>query len=584
MFEVYQYQKLITARMRNSFRRVFLALTALGKVTVLLFMIVLSGTVRADDANQPNLRLFEFTSDFYMPPMGRGRIDGLMASDGSQHRIAIYWIEPIVFRDHTFFLGYSDFIFSREQVHYWLYGMPHPRTFDLSAQGSDSLLPRDVAPESVARSALAIVSRIKSQSEQTQSGLEVGRFFRQSRDHTSYSHEVPSKQIGDDQIFDSNVTDIQIFNDLPYGRKYSKETQSDGTLVWRAQRILSGPPIATVTVKPVSHIQADNIESTFGPNTLGKWTLIPEPYRAYWSFDQMHSKLKDEPDNASGSRDLHDKIEIYLAKNKVPDRIDLAFNQLLFKTALLTGDIDRVSRSAQAIVAAMCRDTSVNSYQGFLELARIDAQIRERYPHKADDLVSPLIGLMVRRAGTDAPGNLKKLMPTINGNKWFAYGKLLAEEIRVQGLGGEDETDSTIAGLEESRLAAELPPHDPCQETNASVRRYLAQLDADPPKGELTMDNVRDILQKGLAKPFADANMELKPELIEDTIRSIRLIVGEGPFHGDRDKLIGSVNKFSGLYLVVFRYQEPIDTVLATFLALSFCDISTQEDHDVLFS
>ena len=29
---------------------------------------------------------------------------------------------------------------------------------------------------------------------------------------------------------------------------------------------------------------------------------------------------------------------------------------------------------------------------------------------------------------------------------------------------------------------------------------------------------------------------------------------------------------------------EPIDTVLATFLALSFCDTSTPQDHDVLFS
>jgi len=559
-----------------------LFLKVLSKVTVLLFVIVACGAVRADDADGIGLRLFHFTSQFYMP-MGQGHFDGLMASDGSRYRIAIYWIEPAVYRDHTFFLGYSDFIFSGKQVHYWIYGMSQPGTFNPSDKESDPLLPRDVSPESVARSALAIVSRIRSDPEETDTPLQVGMFFRQSRGLADYSYEAPSSEPSNDEASESPASDVEILNALPYGRKYSKETRSDGTLVWRAQRVLDGPHVATVTIKPVSHIQADNAESTFDPNTLGHWTLIPEPYRAYWSFDQAYSKLKDEPDNAVSNRKLHGEIETYLAKNKVPDRIDLAFNQLLFKTALLSGDIDCVWRSAHAVVAALCRDGSVKSYQGLLELARIDVQIRERYPQQADHLICPLIGSMVRRAGTDAPGSLEKLMPAINSNKWFAFGKLLAEEIRVQGLSEEDDMDSPVARLEASRLAGELPPYDPCQES-ASVKQYMAQLDAEPPKGTLSMDDVREILQKGLAKPFADANLESKTELVEDVIRSIQLIAGEGPFRGDRAKLIEGVNKFSGLYLVVFRYQEPIDTVLATFLALSFCDTSTEEDHDMLFS
>ncbi len=98
------------------------------------------------------------------------------------------------------------------------------------------------------------------------------------------------------------------------------------------------------------------------------------------------------------------------------------------------------------------------------------------------------------------------------------------------------------------------------------------------------MDDIRALLEQGLAKPCADANLELKHELVEDVIHSIRMIAGAGPFRGDRARLIESIKQFSGLYLVVFRYKEPIDTVLATFLALSFCDTSTPEDHDVLFS
>jgi hypothetical protein len=298
----------------------------------------------------------------------------------------------------------------------------------------------------------------------------------------------------------------------------------------------------------------------------------------------VYSKLKDETDNASPSRELHGKIETYLAMNTVPDRIDLAFNQLLFKTSLLTGDMDRVSRSAYAFVAAICGDASVNNYQALLELARIDVQIRERYPQQADNLICPLIGLMVRRAGTDAPGNLEKLMPAINSNKWFAFGKLLAEEIGVQGLAEEDEMDSLVARFEATRLAAELPPYDPCQEKIVSVKQYLAQIDADPPKGTLTLDDVRRILEEGLQKPCAHANLDSRHEIVEDVIRSIRTIAGEGPFRGDQTKLTKSIERFSGVYLVVFKYKEPIDTVLATFLALSFCDISTPEDHEVLFA
>jgi len=516
-------------------------------------------------------------------PMGNGRIDGLMASDDSRQRIAIYWIEPAVYHDSTFFLGYSDFIFEEDVVHYWIHGSTHPGTFHLSGKESVPLLPRDVSVESVARSALAIANRIRSQPEQANIQMEVGKFFRQSREQADYSYEVPSEHTSSNLASDSNTSDVEILNTLPYGRKYLKETQGDGTIVWRAQRIMDGPHVARVTVKPVSGTEIEDSGSMFDPDTLGQWTLVPEPYRAYWLFDRSYSQLKDAPDNTIESRDLHNSIESYLNKNKVPARLDLAFNQLLFKTALLTGDNKRVSQSAHDVVAVLCRDSSMNSYQNLLELARIDDQIREKYPEQADELVCPLVAQMVRHAGREISSSLERLMPTIQSNKWFSYGRLLIDEARIQGLMEKDIADTFAARLETVRMARELPTADPC-EACASVKQYLAQLDADPPKGNLTMDDVREILEKGLAKPFADANLELNRELVEDVVRSIRMIVGEGPFRGDQEKLIESVERFSGLYFGVFRNKEPIDTVLATFLALSFCDISTAEDHDVLFS
>lgn len=582
MFEPYQYKNLMLTRIRNISRRVLLVLRILSKVTVLLFIVASAAEVRADDASGANIRVFEFTSEFYML-MGNGRIDGLMVSNGSRHRIAIYWIEPAVYRDHTFFLGYSDFIFTKEKVYYWVHGVGKPATFDLSDVNSNPLLPRDVSVTSVARSALAIANRIMSEPHKEDTTLEVGKFFRQSRDHADYSYEVPSEGQINDESFVSSSSDVEILNNLPFGRKYSKQMHTDGTVVWRAQRVLDGPRVSRVTVKPVSYMRADDAGSMFDPETLGRWNLVAEPYGAYWTFDRTYLELKDTPDNVVDAQELNDKIESYLDNNETPDKVNLVLHQLWFKTAILTGDLDRVSRSARAVVSVLCEDVSTNSYQRMLELARIDGQVREQYPDQTDDLVRPLVAQVVRNSGSDVGRDIERFMRTIESNEWFRFGELLVVEARSQAIAVDDIAEKLDARLEAERLLRELPPFDPC-EAISSVKRYLAQTDADPPKGSLTMDDIRDILEKGLAKPFADANMDSTDKTVADTVYSIRLIAGEGPFRGDRDKLVESVKKSSGLYLVVFKNTEPMDTVLATFLALSFYDISTEEDHDVLFS
>jgi hypothetical protein len=273
--------------------------------------------------------------------------------------------------------------------------------------------------------------------------------------------------------------------------------------------------------------------------------------------------------------DLYDKVESYLENNKVPAQVCRAMEQLWFKTALVTGDTHRVSRSAQAAVAAL------GKYQALLELARIAGQIEKQYPQQADELLRPLVAQMVKHTGRDAVGSLDRLMATIVANKWFLYGRLVLEEARSQRLAEKDVVDALAARLESSRLVRELKPPDPC-ESSATIKRYLAQFDADPPRGTIDMNDVRHILEEGLARHYKDGESETKRKLVEDCIRSIRLIVGDGPFCGNQAQLIESIERFAGLYLVVEKVKEPIDTVLATFLALSFCDISTPQDHDAL--
>lgn len=293
--------------------------------------------------------------------------------------------------------------------------------------------------------------------------------------------------------------------------------------------------------------------------------------------------LRTAPDVQTSSRGLYENIVRYLSDNRVPGQMRRALDRLRFKIALLTKDMDRVHASAQASVARLCQDNSVGSYECLLELARIGADLVEHYPQQAAEWLRPLVEQAVRHTGPSTLGALDKLMVYIEANKWFLSGKLLLAELGRQGLMKETAISSRSARLEAARTARDPGLGDPCEPT-ATVRRYLTQLDAYPPRGPIDVKGVRSILEEGLTKYYPDDTSSVRRRLVENTLRSIHLAVGDGPFCGDRARLIESVEHFAGLYLTVDKVTEPIDTVLATFLALCFCDISTPEDHGVLFS
>jgi len=249
----------------------------------------------------------------------------------------------------------------------------------------------------------------------------------------------------------------------------------------------------------------------------------------------------------------------------------------------MTDDKDRVCRSVRAFVEGLWGDESLDAYERLLGFVKTGGQIEDRYPQQASEWLRPLAEQALRRAGPRIASVLDRLMLTVEANKWFLSGKLLLEEVRRQGLMKEDAVSARLARLEAMRKTRSRGPADPC-ELSPAVGRYLTQLNADPPRGRIDMNDVYHILEKGLAKCYPDDTSATKRQLVQNVIRSIHLTVGDGPFCGDPAKLVQSVEHFSSLYLGVDKATEPINTVLATFLALSFCDISTPADHQVLFS
>lgn len=345
---------------------------------------------------------------------------------------------------------------------------------------------------------------------------------------------------------------------------------------------MTGQPLAIVTVKPVAEIDKERHAAAFDPATLGHWELIPDAYRAYWSFDRDCTEI-DGSSNESAARELCDKIELYLDMNEIPPQVCRGLDRLRFKAALTTGEAQCVWAAAQAAVTGLCCDDSVDQYQCLLQLGSMSGKIDKQFPEGVEERLRPLVALAIERAGVDVERDLDRLMAAIDRNSWLTYGKLVLDEIRRRSLVCDEIVNPLVAKLAASRLARERRPFDPCEAT-ASVRQYLAQIDADPLPGPIDMNGVRDILEKGLAKRYTQDQSETKRAVVESVVRLLRLIVGQGPFCGDPNQLAESVDRFSYLYLVVDKAGVPVDTVLATFLGLSFCDISTDQDHEALCS
>jgi hypothetical protein len=533
---------------------------------------------QAQDGAMNDLRVYEFSCEFWLP-MGPGHLDGRIASNGSETRVAIYWIEPALYRESSFFLRYADILFARPSVYCWIYGASQVVTVNWPVTRETSLLPSQRSVEAIVQSALAVVSRIRNSREDASASLEVTAFFRGARGLTEHTYEATARR----ESVDDASSDVLALNTLPYGRTYAKEVRNDGVVVWREGKVFSGRPVANIMVRPIACPAGIGPAEIFGTETLGQWTLIPKPYRAYWSFDHSYLQLSDSAEGHFASQDLYDKIGCSLESDDNPPELHRALNRLRFKVALLTNKGESIHSSAQALVTAICQDDSLDAHESLLELARISGEIDQRCPEQSQEWLRPLVHQMAERVGSQAVEDLDRLMPAVTANGWFTFGTLLLDEIRIRALMKREAVETLTAKLDAIRIGASQGPLDPC-EPSSSVRWYLTHLDASPSLGPIDMNSVRTILTKGLVRCYPDDVAATRSQLVEDVIQSIRLVVGEGPFRGSPEELIRSIDSFADLYHRMDKTREPMGTVLATFLCLSFCDISTQQDHELLLS
>lgn len=208
---------------------------AAGGVTVLLLFLGNRPAFGAQDIERC-VHLFEFRCEFRIPAVS-GHLDGFMASDGRQQRIAIHWVEPYMVREAPSFVRNCDFIFSPEAIRYWVAPGTQRGTILLASRNQSLLRARRDGTESIIPRTLAVIGRLAVQDMNGPASLEVAKFFANSRGLAEYAYE--SSPSGFDES-ESNPaeSDARMLSMLPFARRYSKEKRSDGTLVWRAVRAM----------------------------------------------------------------------------------------------------------------------------------------------------------------------------------------------------------------------------------------------------------------------------------------------------------------------------------------------------------
>ncbi len=579
MQERWFYRESMTQRVRTLVDKPLAALLPVRKVTVLLLLLAGAVAARAQAPNEREQQAFEFTSDV-STPMGLSRLKGVMTTDGIRHRMAIYWIEPRLVRNSTHLLNACDLLFAEDAVHYWLPGMTQPGTLRACDVACEPLLPRQNDLPSVVRSALAIVCNVRCDPGSEAANLNLQDFLRQSRTAEEYRCEFLPADGDETDLFSDTITDVQILNALPLGRKYTKDVFDDGSLRWQLKEALTDRFIIGALIRPMNQGEDGVDARPFDPETLGQWKSVPQPYRDYWQLRAATSDLEAAAHPETQARVLCDRIESWLHTCEAPSHVRRAMEYLWVESAFTTHDLDRIDQALCAMATGLCHDDTLNPRHVFLEMAEVSGKMQSEYPQQFRAIWEPLLQQMVEQTGDGIVESLDRLIPAIQANRRFSYGEILFETIRRQPWAQSPTVERLLARYEATRLATQTEPFDQTA-ASAAVKQYLAQSEIGPLCGGLSMQDVRTILEQGLSLPDDDAT-DNKVALVDEVLDLLHPFIGGGPFHGDPPRLTDSVRRFSQTYYVVCKNAEPIQSALATFLALSFCDTSAPEEHQVL--
>lgn len=265
--------------------------------------------------------------------------------------------------------------------------------------------------------------------------VEARRFFQGIREHGRLKHTAERPPV--DAAADAMVSawakgDAAILDRLPFGRTYSKETSQQGHVVWRMAKATVPMERVRVTIRPVAPHNASARSEVGDPNTLGRWSGVPEVYRRYWSLRDRSLNLRRKA-NIADAEQLHADITSAL-RETLPDDVNAPLRELLFHVSLHTGSDEAIRSSAIQYFSAYVRLAQEPVERIVIELGRIGQDLRVAWPEdRIRDFIRPLLESLIGPQAFTDPGFVQHYILSwlqVQGPTWSWYRQLVRETVQ----------------------------------------------------------------------------------------------------------------------------------------------------------
>jgi hypothetical protein len=360
------------------------------------------------------------------------------ATDGRRCRVALFWLDPPEEIEPTDALAFSDFLFDANRVRYWHHkDGRRTHTSPLEAHSPDQAvrLPTGKGLEPILRSILTLIAHNRAPVTSREGTMHALRFFQGTRAHDRFKHTTtppPAQAITEALVSGWAEGDAAILDRLPFGRAYSKETDHKGNVVWRMSKTAVGVERVRVTAKPIPLCNMAGRSEIGDPNTLGRWSAVPEAYCRYWSLRDRSISLRRKP-NVREAQQLHADIRSAL-RGPLPEDVNAPLRELLFRTSLHTGSDEAMRSSACRYFSAYVRLAQEPVERIVIELGRIGRALRARWSEdQTRDFIRPLLeGIIDRKVFADPEFVEDDVLDRIQtqGPTWSWYERLLRESVR----------------------------------------------------------------------------------------------------------------------------------------------------------
>jgi len=514
-------------------------------------------------------------------------LHGFLASDENQRcRLSFYWLDPISIHDQFDHLGYSDFLFTKDHIsaclNHALRGTKRYVTFNLKEDDLEFYFPQKDELATLLRSVFSGVRHNGTHMEMPAEMWEMPRFFRNSRGQEDDICHVSDNSKGSYELESLGLAsgDEKRLHGMSQNRAFQKKAHPDGTIMWQLSASEGDRVLVKVIVKPCASKIVTDCSECYDPNSLGKWSVIPQLYRDYWEYLRRYNRLRQETQNSERAGRLCKEIEQYLSR-PLPDKVLLAAYSLRFKVSLLVGDKIKLEHAALDYHRAYAELGQRPSDKVLIELARIVKELRK---HRSDDKayawVRPLVASMIGPSLFNDPSYLRELISCLRLQGDDGYIELVLREAIRKECENSEVLTSLANDFRTRYLARTVTRPDPNHYTE-SMHDLIRVAQGQSPQGGCSLGELQYLLKQSL-----EAGMSENINTLSETtiLELIQRIAADGPYVIEENKLGTSLTVMVEQYINLKARPSEIQTALATLVSLSFYDTSTSEDHNKLIA